>query len=69
MAFSNISFVVLLSKDAKISSNKYISALEYNALANDILLLWPPDKDTPFSPIWVFYPYVKTDISSFKHVD
>jgi hypothetical protein len=39
MAFSNISFVVLLSKDAKISSNKYISALEYNALANDILLL------------------------------
>lgn len=39
------------------SSNKYISASSYNALAKLNLAFYPPDKVSPFSPIIVLSPF------------
>ena len=52
------------SSALKGSSSKYISALEYNALAKLILAFYPPDIFIPRSPNLVSDPSSKHKISS-----
>ena len=54
---SNSFFETLASTALKGSSNKYICASLYKALATLSLALWPPLKFMPFSPICVFSPF------------